>query len=269
MGFQRRLEFLSLSGNSSTITSKSQPIVDRIVFQVYNLFSNMAELINPVPDTSKAGWKHKFTMQFPGGEILKWVANQARMGVEISYGQGPNGYDQFAIREPNGGGAVTIPYVVINDETYVGAIFQKRSFTGGYVTEVPRGFSLPNESAEETAKREFAEETGVGESLTSRVKYLGGKPVNPNESFFVANPHKNEGSKIFGLEFRGDEVELRRNSMDPRLRVYKLTSELQGEIRELDERIKPEGIRFFHVDLLRNTSEMFTQAAIAKILTAK
>lgn len=44
------------------------------------------------------------------------------MGVEVFYGQGPDGYDQFAIKEPNGGGAVTVPYVVIDGETYIGAI---------------------------------------------------------------------------------------------------------------------------------------------------
>ncbi len=191
------------------------------------------------------------------------------MGVEFSWGQGPDGYDQWSIREPNGGGAVIISYVVVDGETYVGANLQQRRFTGGYVTEVPRGFSLPTETHEEAAKREFQEETGAGELLAARVRYLGGKPVNPNETYFIADPHKNEGSKIFGLELTLDEVQLRRRSFDPRLRVYKMTPEFAGEIKALNERIKPEGIRFFHVDLLRNTSDMFTQAAIAKILTAK
>lgn|GEM_PF-4854953 len=125
---------------------------------------------------------------------------------------------------------------------------------------------MPQESHDDAARREFQEETGVKESLVQRVYSLRGRPVNPNDTYFVANSHKKEGVKFFGLSVKADEVELRRNSSDARLRVYKFKPDLQGQITEMNERINPAGIRFFHVDLLQNTSDGFTQIAIGKIL---
>lgn len=225
------------------------------------------EILKSVPDSSKAGWNVGVEHDSEG-KVTKVSANQGRMHVDVDYGQGPQGYDQWGIREPNGGGSVTIPYLVIDGELYVGAISQFRPFTGRKITEASRGFSLPIETHEEAAKREFDEETGANESLTSRIHPLEGRPVNPNNTFFIANPSKNEGSKIFGLPIKPEEVELRRTSKDPKRRVYRLAPELQGEIKELNEKINPAGIRFFHESLLGNTSEGFTQIALGKISRA-
>jgi len=230
------------------------------------------DILEQVPDISKAGWKLD-SIDSEGNqsplEVSALKAVQTRMGVEVSYGQGPDGYDQWAIKEPSGGGSVIIPYLWINGELYVGANRQKRSLTGGFVTEVSRGFSLPHETHEETAKREFQEETGVVRPLAERVEPLPGKPINVNSAYFQANPRKGEGVKLFGVKVEPNEVELRRKSEDPRLRVYKFTPELQGEIKELNEKIKPEGIRFFHSSLLSGTSDGFTLQAIGRLATQK
>lgn len=230
------------------------------------------DILKPVPDSSKAGWKLEITDNEGNKnpiEASALKATQTKMGVEVSYGQGPDGYDQWVVKEPNGGGSVIIPYLRINGELYVGANRQKRSLTGGLVTEVPRGFSLPNETHEETAKREFQEETGVIKPLAERVESLAGKPTNANSTFFQANPRKGEGVKLFGVKIEPSEVELRRKSEDPRLRVYKFTPELQGEIKELNEKIKPEGIRFLHSSLLSETSDGFTLQAIGRLATQR
>lgn len=225
------------------------------------------EILKQVPDTSKAGWDVKVDHDSEG-KVTKVSAHQGRMGVDVGYGQGPQGYDQWAIREPNGGGSVTVPYVVIDGELYVGAISQLRPFAGRKITEASRGFSLPNELHIDTAKREFGEETGAHESLSSRIHVLEGRPVNPNNTFYIASPTKGEGVRIFGLPIKPEEVELRRSSNDPKRRVYRFTPELQGEIKELNEKINPAGIRFFHESLLGNTSEGFTQIALGKISRA-
>jgi hypothetical protein len=237
-------------------------------------FIIMSEIIKPIPTEFKPGWSI-VTQQTPEAEPIpldtaKLEATQTRMQVQVSYGQGPEGYDRFIIKEPNGGGSVTIPYVEIEGDIYIGVNRVGRSATGGSVLEVPRGFSLPIESHKITAQREVLEETGIKESLVERVKDLGGKPVNPNSTFFEANHRKDEGVKFFGLALKPDEVisAQRHSTEDPTRRVYKFTPELQGEITEANERIKPEGIRFFHADLLRNTNDGFTQIAIARILTA-
>lgn len=98
---------------------------------------------------------------------------------------------------------------------------------------------------------------------------MAGKPINPNSAFFRANPRKNEGVKFFGVKIESSEVELRRKSENPRLRVYKFTPELQGEIKELNEKINPEGIRFFHASLLGGTSDGFTLQAIGRLSAQK
>lgn len=113
------------------------------------------DIVKPVPDMFKAGWKLEATDTEGNRKPLEATAlkaTQIKMGVQVLYGQGPDGYDQWVIKEPNGGGSVIIPYLWIDGELYVGANRQKRSLTGGLVTEVPRGFSLPRETHEDAAQ---------------------------------------------------------------------------------------------------------------------
>lgn len=232
--------------------------------------SENGDVLKPVPDLEKTGWKTtiedgKGNYSKPEVSLLK--SSHSKLGVEVGYGQGPDGYDQWVIRESHGGGSVIVPYLIVDGELYVGANRQKRSLTGGLVTEVPRGFALPTETHEEAAKREFQEETGATKSLAERVKPLVGRPTNSNTTYFQANAKKGEGVKLFGVEIDKSEVVLRRDSSDARRRVYKFTPEVAGEIKELNEKIKPEGIRFFHASLLVETQDGFTLQAIARLST--
>jgi hypothetical protein len=231
------------------------------------------DFLTPVPDKEKRGWKSSASDFDLDGEpfeldISLLKSTNARMGVEVSYGQNPEGYDGWAIREPNGGGSVTIPYFWKDGELFIGTIRQERKKMGGLSTEVPRGFSLPQETHQETAEREFAQESGV-ENLGSRIKPIGKRGVNPNSAFFIADTRKGEGVKFFGFQVKPEEVVLRRNSKDPRRRVYKFTPEIQGIIREQNEKIKPEGIRFFNSRLLSETGDGFTMQAIGKLSSQK
>lgn len=230
------------------------------------------DLLKPVPNLEKAGWKTTIGNSEGNSsspEIAFLESINSRLGLEVSYGQGPDGYDQWVIKEPHGGGSVIVPFIRIDGELYVGANRQKRSLAGGYITEVPRGFALPTETHEEAAKREFQEETGAVNSLAERVMPLAGKKVNVNTAYFQTNPRKGEGVKFFGVELSRNEVILRRDSNDPRRRVYKFTSELAGEIKEVNEKIKPEGIRFFHSSLLAETPDGITLQAIGKLVAQR
>lgn len=230
------------------------------------------DLLKLVDDPSRQGWKtnvwsETHEISEDKSEVVFLTSHQARLGVDVTYGLGPDGYDQWVIREPHGGGSVIVPYLWIDGELYVGANRQKRSLTGGLVTEVPRGFALPTETHEEAARREFAEETGATKPLVERVKSLSGKPTNPNTAFFQANARKGEGVKLFGVEINQSEVVLRRDAESPRRRVYKFTPEMAGQIKEVNEKIKPEGIRFFHASLLAETQDGFTLQAISRLAT--
>lgn len=231
------------------------------------------EMVNPIPRDAKRGWEVEFVNSYGRRRPLAArliSAINSRLGVNISYGQQPEGYDGFSIREQNGGGSVTVPYFWKDGNLYVGAIKQERKKMGGYSVEVSRGFSIPTETNEQTARREFAEETGVRESLASRIKLLAKKGTNMNSTFFVADRNKGEGVKFFGLEVKPEEVEQAlASSKDPRRRVYKFTPKLQGEITEVNEKIKPEGIRFFHAGVLINSSDAFTKVAIGELLARR
>lgn len=223
------------------------------------------ELIRAIPEGKKSGWNT--TTETRDDKITRIHSRQERMGIDVDYGQGPAGYDQWKIKEPNGGGSVSFPYIKRGKNIYIGLNMVGRPFAGRIVPEVPRGFSLPKKTHEEAAKREFTEETGAKEDLVDRIHELGGKPINPNSTFFEANPQKGEGVKLFGIPVKNKEVETRRDSNDPKRRVYKFTPKIQGEIKEKNEKIKPEGIRFIHTDLASQTSDAFTLMAIARLNT--
>ena len=70
------------------------------------------DIVKPIPDMSKAGWKSEATDIEGNNNPLEATALksiQTKMGVEVSYGQGPDGYDQWVIKEPNGGGFCNYP----------------------------------------------------------------------------------------------------------------------------------------------------------------
>ena len=48
-------------------------------------------------------------------EVSSATLRQEKMGIEITYGMRPEGYDGISIRELYGGGAVTIPYMIHPD----------------------------------------------------------------------------------------------------------------------------------------------------------
>ncbi|MBA3724135.1 MAG: NUDIX hydrolase [Candidatus Levybacteria bacterium] len=200
----------------------------------------MSEFLKPMPDGKAPGWKHTATTPDQTEQVVvdatAFSSRNDRMGTSVSYGQGPEGYDRWIVREPNGGGAVTVPYIRIDGELYVGVNKTQRSAAGGPVTEVPRGFSLPLESHDDTAAREFEEETGVT-TLSQRIKDLGGRPVNPNTTFFQADARKREGVKFYGLELNKDEVTVLRESDNPQTRVYEFTPELKGKITAVNEKL--------------------------------
>jgi hypothetical protein len=190
-------------------------------------------------------------------------AHKDNIATEFRYEKGE--MPDLWIKESGGGGATIVPYVLINVELYVGAGQQFRELTGSLVTGVPRGFKGKDRNHDEAAKGEFEEEAGAKESLSSRIYRFKGQPVNVNSTFFKSNPHKGEGHHFYGLRFEPDEVVLRRDSKTPLARIFVLNPDLRDEVKEVSEKIKPEGLRFFHVDLLQNTSDGFTLIALARL----
>lgn len=202
-------------------------------------------------------------------ELNQLLARNDRLGVTIEYGQGKDGYDQWVIVEPNGGGSVTVPYVWIQGELYVGVQKQQRNLNGpGFTTEVPRGLSQVGETHARAAGRETAEETGVDKSLVMRIQPLGTRSTSPNTAHYKTDTRHGQGVHYFQLPLYPEDVQVRHSGNTPLTTVYTLQPSLQGEIREVNEKINPAGLRFLHWSLLSQT-DAFTSVGIIRILAAQ
>lgn len=136
---------------------------------------------------------------------------QDEMGIEVSYGLHPQGYDGIMIREFGGGGSVTIPYM-IHPETggvYIGVVKEYRPLMGGEVWNVPRGFIDYGETHRQAAEREDIEEMGYEPGSHSVVKLAEG--LNPNSSYFDTSQASKDGGvsgvAIFTMPLTQDQLE--------------------------------------------------------------
>jgi ADP-ribose pyrophosphatase YjhB (NUDIX family) len=153
----------------------------------------------------KRGWQLEVN-----GHVVPQVATatlmNSEMGLELKYGRHPAGYDVWSFHEPGGGGAIAVPYAIVNGHILVGTVSQNRPAAGGVINELPRGFKEPTETHEQTMTREMSEETGL-RAIMNRFVILGsGK--NPNTAFFDTSG-EGEGLRFYGLEVNLDELELR------------------------------------------------------------
>lgn len=195
-------------------------------------------------------------------EVATFV--QDRMGLEVTYGQHPDGYDTLKLHEPGGGGAVTIPWAVIDGRLLIGVVTQRRLAAGGVMNEAPRGFMDPGEGSHlDTAVRETGEETGL-DAIRSRFVALGdGK--NPNTTFFDTS-REGEGASFFGLQVLPDELEhVTPDDGSPGYWAFRPEIRRQAEGDEIAERIL--GSRFIPIQEAVRSPDLMTSAG-AGLLTA-
>lgn len=147
------------------------------------------------------GWNLEVTDTDGNATVIENVGkaslSNTRMGLELEYGLHPAGYDVWKFHEPNGGGAIAVPYAVIKDQLYVGLVDQNRPTAGGVISELPRGFSEPKEDHLTTVQREMGEETGL-KAVMDRFTMVG-KEKNPNTAFFDTSA-EGEGLRFYALQ---------------------------------------------------------------------
>lgn len=214
---------------------------------------------------AKRGWKLEVNGEELIGPIETVRLLNTRMGVEIQYGQRQEGYDGPVLKEPGGGGAVTIPYYIHEGSLYIGVVEEVRpTCTDGStekVLNVPRGFLTPGETHFETAKRELAQEAGY-EPIDKRIILLNGKPQNPNSTFFVTG--KDKGVKMYGVKLQDNEVSVTKESHDPAEREFNFNKDIIKPTSRMGERIS--GSKFIHWTKAAAQIDMFTVAGVARIL---
>jgi len=170
---------------------------------------------------------------------------------EMTYGLKPEGYDGWIFHESGGGGAITIPFVRINREIYIGLILEPRLNMGeNPVWCAIGGFKDPNETHRCTAERETREEVGF---LTA-VKNLIGLPFNSNRGFFQTDI-EDEGIHAYGLEIPVEWIMIDDND------GCRLSPSVTIGVK------KETNVRFFHwQDAVRLTPDGIALAGIAQLL---
>ncbi len=153
----------------------------------------------------KRGWQLEVNGQIVP-EVASATLSHDKMGLALKYGRHPAGYDVWNFHEPGGGGAIAVPYAVVEGQLLLGTVSQNRPAAGGVISELPRGFKEPNETHEQTVAREMSEETGVNAIMDRFVLLGSGK--NPNTAFFDTSG-EGEGLRFYGLQVNPDELEQR------------------------------------------------------------
>ncbi|MCK5346867.1 MAG: NUDIX domain-containing protein, partial [Candidatus Heimdallarchaeota archaeon] len=96
---------------------------------------------------------------------------------------------------------MTLPYYFTSaGDLHVGLISELRPNMGEKLQLCAiGGFKEPGESPEESQTREAEEEAGLD---SKKAEKLPGLSLNPNRTFFVADPGKGEGIDVFALEIK-------------------------------------------------------------------
>jgi hypothetical protein len=207
--------------------------------------------IAPIPEGHKRGWE--IHVNGVRRDDVNHVEFKSRFG-ELPFGLRPEGYDGWAFHETGGGGAVTLPYTVMDgDALYVGLIKENRPNMGGEQLCIVGGFIAPGETHAAAQVRGADEEAGLNSA--SAVE-LPGLPFCSNRLFFVADPAKGEGMHAYALEI-------------PKVFVVNGDNGLRYDI---PEELRPKFGKIVNVTLLpvfcaiQATADALALAAIARLL---
>lgn len=216
-------------------------------------------LIDAIPPEAQGGRRWRVVVN--GGEVgyvESLVLEAPRFGV-LRYGLTPHGFDGWNYHEPSGGGAVVVPFAVLDGgELVVGLVAQERFNQGGTVLNAPRGLVDPGESHADAARREFGEETG---QRARAILELPGDPVNPNSAFFETTA-PGEGVHLYAMEF--DASVLRREGASLAFRDGAPGPPSAGLDERMRERIG--ACRFVPWHDALAVADMFTVAATGRLL---
>lgn len=204
-----------------------------------------------ITEQGKRGWRVELNGQVvPMVEQLKLT--NSRFGV-LEYGLTDSGYDSWQFHEVGDGGSVIIPYAKIGNQIFIGMVQQNRPNQGGIVWNIPRGFLAFDTNHFATAQQELEEEVGI---ISREIQLLGGRGMNPNSTFFVTE--KGEGARVYCLEIKQEDL------IDKGVDGWMFNPKVLRPLSKSAEQIF--GCRFFPWQQATEVGDMFTLAAIARLL---
>jgi ADP-ribose pyrophosphatase YjhB (NUDIX family) len=219
--------------------------------------------ITPLSDEERRLSEWKLAVD---GEVMDDIASATmtndRMGVQVTYGRRPEGYDGFVIREP--GGAATMPYTIDTDgNIYVGVVEEVRPTMGEAKTKnIPRGFSDFGETKSETAQRELNEETGYRAIGSRLIKLAGG--LNPNSTYFDFSHSQDDGIDIYAIPVSREELTIHHDEDGDVFYSFPPHVQDRAEHDKTAERIL--GSRFIPITEAMQSRDMFTAAAAGHLV---
>jgi 8-oxo-dGTP pyrophosphatase MutT (NUDIX family) len=215
-------------------------------------------LLEAIQEGMSRGWTLLLDGK-PVADVSSLVLFNPRFG-SLFYGKSPSGnYDQWSFHEVGGGGAVNMPYSIIEGNLYVGVVEQNRPLQDKVqpILNVPRGFMDPEETHFETAVREVEEEAGV-QGAKRKTTLLPGVSGNPNNAFFETWGD-GEGVAFYCLEIVLDE--LKKSDEDD---YYVLNEKVVTPVSKAAEGIM--GSRFIPWTEAAKLGDMMTLSALSRLL---
>ncbi len=136
--------------------------------------------LEAVDDKTLIGWK--LTVDGVGLSPKQFTLVNEQLGGQLVYGRNPaSGRDQWAYHERGGGGSITLPFAILDDELYIAVVQQNRPLqSDGPALNTVRGFLDPGRTHFETAAAELSQELGL---MAGPIE-LPGPGNNPNSAFF-------------------------------------------------------------------------------------
>ena len=229
---------------------------------VENLNKEMQKtILGSLKEVSQRGWQ--LSLEVDGNFIPVYFGNIDRIRLSsvystLTYGKSPNGFnDRWAFHEMAGGCSVIIPWVMIDDQLFIGMVERDCPF----VSEIPV-LTLPMDhfynDTMETGLFEFEKETGEKVSMEIYFWKMAGEG-NPNFTYFET-VDKGEGFDFFSACFSAEKLEETEKDSG----IYQII----GDAKPLGKKEAfAKGLRFYPYKKAGTVSDFFTRAALGTLLS--
>lgn len=227
----------------------------------------VSRILDPIPNPLPEGYNQNWKVYVDG--VLTEAHHIALVNdvqhCQVDLGNNPsNRWSQFVYREVHGGGTVSVPFAINTEgHVFVGTVDVIRPFRDPRpdhtVTELPRGFRAPEESAAQAAQRETQEETGHAAN-TAAYFPLEGEGACPNSTYWIT--WNKETQQPDGITYMATQVPWEALVVTDS-GAYKLAVDTELDVFE---GIKKSTFVPFHLTEMSGLGDMFIHTGLLRLL---